>query len=55
MVQNTPAHAVHLQQGFNNPEYKSIQQDLTDEKKGENSGMLAQGSQGNSKSLLSIF
>jgi hypothetical protein len=29
-----------------NPEYKSTQQDLTDEKGGEDSGMQAQGIQG---------
>jgi hypothetical protein len=40
-VQNRPAHAVHLQQGLTNPEYKSTQQDLTDEKGGEDSGMQA--------------
>jgi hypothetical protein len=55
MVQNTPAHAVHLQQGFNNPEYKSTQQDLTDEKRGEDSGMQAQGIQGKALARIKVF
>ena len=33
----------HLQQGSKNPEYKSTQQDLPDSKKGEDSGMQAEG------------
>ena len=32
MIQNRSAHEPHLQQGSTNPEYKSTQQDLTENK-----------------------
>jgi hypothetical protein len=44
-----------VQQGFNNPEYKSTQQDLTDEKRGKDSGMQAQGIQGKALARIKVF
>jgi hypothetical protein len=55
MVQNRPAHAVHLQQGSNNPKYKSTQQDLTNKKGGEDSGMQAQGIHGKVLARIKVF
>jgi hypothetical protein len=41
--------------GLTNPEYKSTQQDLTDEKEGEDSGMQAQGIQGKVLARITNF
>jgi hypothetical protein len=41
--------------GLTNPEYKSTPQDLTDEKGGEDSGMQAQGNQGEDVARIKIL
>jgi hypothetical protein len=41
--------------GLTNPEYKSTQQDLTDEKGGEYSGMQAQGIQDKSLARIKVL
>jgi hypothetical protein len=41
--------------GLTNPEYKSIPQDLTKEKGGEDSGMQAQGNQGEVPARIKVL
>jgi hypothetical protein len=41
--------------GLTNPEYKSTQQDLTDEKGGEDSGMQAQRIQDKALARIKVF
>jgi hypothetical protein len=41
--------------GLTNPEYKSTPQDLTDEKGGEDSGMQAQGNQGEDVARIKVL
>jgi hypothetical protein len=41
--------------GLTNPEYKSTQQDLTDEKGGEDSGIQAQGIQDKALARIKVF
>jgi hypothetical protein len=41
--------------GLTNPEYKSTPQDLTDKKGGEDSGMQAQGNQGEDVSRIKVL
>jgi hypothetical protein len=45
----------NLQQGLTNPEYKSTPQDLTDEKRGEDSGMQAQGIEDKALTKIKAF
>jgi hypothetical protein len=41
--------------GLTNPEYKSTPQDLTDKKGGDDSGMLAQGVQGEVPARIKVL
>jgi hypothetical protein len=41
--------------GFTNPKYKRTPQDLTDKNSGENSGMQAQGNQGEDVARIKVF